>query len=300
MIKPRHLISIAQLTKEDIENITNLAKEFKKNKRSNNLKERNVATIFFEESTRTRTSFELAAHNLGAYVIHLDVGKSSVSKGETIIDTINTLNAMDIDYFVIRHNQSGILNLVTPYVKGHIINAGDGCNEHPSQALLDYFTMIDNINDIKGKTISIVGDILHSRVARSNIKLLNKFGAKVRLVGPRTLLPIHESAEFTCYDSLKDGIKDADIVMMLRIQLERMEKKFIPSLNDYKKLYQLNSNTIEYAHKDALIMHPGPINRGIEISDEMFDWPKKVVLKQVENGIYVRQAIFSYLEGNNR
>jgi len=257
-----------------------------------------VALLFFEPSTRTRTSFEIAAKALSANVTSLTMSASSVLKGETLIDTARNVEAMGIHAFVIRHSSSGAPHLVSKNVSGSVINAGDGINEHPTQGLLDIFTMREKKGDLKGKKVLIVGDISHSRVARSNIWGLTKLGAKVVLVGPPTMMPKEvEKMNVKVSFSLDREIADADFVNVLRIQKERQQKGLFPSIEEYAKLYGINIERIRKARKDIVIMHPGPINRGVEISSDVADGPYNVILDQVTNGVAVRMAVFFLLLG---
>jgi len=259
---------------------------------------KNIITLFYEPSTRTRTSFHMAAKMLSANTTNIAVSSSSVKKGETLIDTVKNLEAMGVDAIIIRHKMAGTARLVAENIKGSVINAGDGFNEHPTQALLDIFTMQEKKGEIEGKKVVIVGDILHSRVARSNIWGLKKLGAKVTVVGPPTLMPkdIEKLGVHVSYNIDKE-IKDADFVNVLRIQLERQEGGLFPSLEEYHKLFGITSARLKKAKKDIIVMHPGPLNRGVEISSEVADGPYNVILDQVTNGVAVRMAILFLLLG---
>ncbi|NQU18082.1 MAG: aspartate carbamoyltransferase catalytic subunit [Candidatus Saganbacteria bacterium] len=259
---------------------------------------KNIITLFYEPSTRTRTSFHMAAKMLSANTTNIAVSSSSVKKGETLIDTVKNLEAMGVDAIIIRHKMAGAARLVAENIKGSVINAGDGFNEHPTQALLDIFTMQEKKGEIEGKKVVIVGDILHSRVARSNIWGLKKLGAKVTVVGPPTLMPkdIEKLGVHVSYNIDKE-IKDADFVNVLRIQLERQEGGLFPSLEEYHKLFGITSARLKKAKKDIIVMHPGPLNRGVEISSEVADGPYNVILDQVTNGVAVRMAILFLLLG---
>ncbi len=253
---------------------------------------RTIINLFFEDSTRTRTSFELAGKRLGGDVLNMSVATSSVKKGETLIDTAMTLNAMHPDVLVVRHNDSGAVKLLSEKVNCAVINAGDGRHEHPTQALLDALTIRRRKNTLEGLVVAICGDILHSRVARSNIYLLNTMGAHIRLVAPKTLLPAAiEKFGVEVHHNMSDGIRDADIIMMLRLQTERMQGTYVPSTREYFRFFGLDRNKLAVAKPDALIMHPGPMNRGIEIDSELADdIHRSVIHEQVEMGVAVRMA----------
>ncbi|OGC11831.1 aspartate carbamoyltransferase [candidate division WOR-1 bacterium RIFOXYA12_FULL_52_29] len=262
---------------------------------------KHLVTLFYEPSTRTRTSFNMAAKVLSANITNVALSSSSISKGESLIDTAKNLEVMGVDAIIIRHNMAGAAHLLARQTRACVINAGDGCDEHPTQGLLDIFTMIDKKKTVKGKKVVIVGDIAHSRVAKSNIWGLNKLGANVVVVGPPTLMPdgIEELGVKVSYD-LDRELRDADFVNMLRIQRERMDKGFFPSIGEYAKLYGLNAGRLKNARPDLVIMHPGPINRGIEMTSEVADGPNTVILEQVTNGVAVRTALlFLLLSGNN-
>lgn len=306
MKKDKNLISINDLSDKDLSLIFKASAEhFSKNKNRSfkeKLKGKKLINFFFENSTRTRTSFEIAAYNLGASVVNIDISLSSLKKGETIIDTAKTINAMNPDFVAIRHNSSGIVNLLKNYIDASVINAGDGTNEHPSQALLDAFVILQNKKKIAGLEIAICGDILHSRVARSNMILLKRLGANIRLIMPPTLITKDfkdwAKTEFGAkiYQNLSDGIKDADVIMMLRIQQERMLGCFIPSAAEYYHLFGLNHEKLKLAKKDVIVLHPGPINRDVEISSDLADDENfSLILNQVEAGVAVRQAILEFL-----
>ncbi|OGB88016.1 aspartate carbamoyltransferase [candidate division WOR-1 bacterium RIFCSPLOWO2_02_FULL_46_20] len=259
---------------------------------------KHIITLFFEASTRTRTSFNMAAKILSANITNIAISSSSVTKGESLIDTVKNLEVMGVDAIIIRHPMGGAPLLAARNCKASIISAGDGFNEHPTQGLLDIFTMQEKRGKLKDKKILIVGDISHSRVARSNIWGLTKLGAKVTVVGPPTMIPrgIEEMGVNVSYN-LDDEIKEADFINMLRIQNERQEKGLFPSIEEYHKLYGLNKERMKYAKKDVLVMHPGPINRGVEITSEVADGPYNVILEQVTNGVAVRSALLFLLLG---
>lgn len=300
--KHKHLLDIKSLSRSDIEYILDTAEKYIKQpnkpiKKSNILEGKTLINLFFENSTRTRTSFELAGKRLGADVINMDVDTSSAKKGETLIDTALTLNAMHPDFIVIRHSESGAPELLSQKLNCSVINAGDGWNAHPTQALLDALTIKRNVGSFKNLKVVIAGDILHSRVARSNIQLLNKMGAKVRVAAPRTLLPSNvEKLGVEVFDNLDDAIVGVDIVMMLRLQKERMNGAFIPSGREYFYYFGLDERKLKKAKPNVFVMHPGPINRGVEIASEIADdINRSLILQQVEMGVCVRQAILEVL-----
>lgn len=257
---------------------------------------KNIVTLFYEPSTRTRTSFDVAAKNLSANTTNIALAQSSVQKGETLIDTARNLEVMGYDGVIIRHNMSGAPHLLAENIKGSVINAGDGSNEHPTQGLLDIFTMREKKGDLSGKKIVIVGDVAHSRVARSNIWGLTKLGAKVVVVGPPTLIP-KEIEQMGCLVSYKlEGIiEDADFINVLRLQKERQNESLFPSIEEYHKLYGITYSRLKKCKPNIIVMHPGPINRGVEISSEVVDGPYNVILEQVTNGVAVRMAVLFLL-----
>jgi aspartate carbamoyltransferase catalytic subunit len=302
----RHLLGIDGLSQGDVYAILDLAKGYiarnrLPDKKHAILKGRTLINLFFENSTRTRTSFELAGKRLGADVINMSVATSSAKKGETLIDTAMTLNAMHPDFIAVRHPESGAVHLLARKVNCSVINSGDGCHEHPTQALLDALTILERKGKIEGLTIAICGDILHSRVARSNMKLLTLLGAKVRIVAPPTLMPASpESFGVTPFYDMRKGIAGCDIIMMLRLQVERMEGNFIPSLREYFHFWGLDDEKLSYAKPDALVMHPGPINRGVEIDSQLADdINRSIILDQVEMGVAVRQAVLELLSAQS-
>ena len=264
------------------------------------LRGRTVINLFFETSTRTSTSFELAAKRLGADVIAMSVGTSAIKKGETLLDTAMTLNAMKPDVMVVRHSESGAVNLLSQKVDGSVINAGDGRHEHPTQALLDALTIRRRLGKLNGLLVAICGDILHSRVARSNIHLLTRMGARVRVIAPLTLLPSNiDRMGVEVFTDMRKGLKDVDIVMMLRLQLERMQGAYVPSTREYFRFFGLDYDKLGVAKPDALIMHPGPMNRGVEIDSEVADdINRSVIREQVEMGVAVRMACLDALTRN--
>jgi aspartate carbamoyltransferase catalytic subunit len=266
-------------------------------KRSTELRGRTIMNLFFEDSTRTRTSFELAGKRLGGDVLNMSVSTSSVKKGETLLDTAMTLNAMNPDFLIVRHAQSGAPKLLADKVNCSVVNAGDGAHEHPTQALLDALSIRRRKGRLAGLTVAICGDIIHSRVARSNIHLLGAMGAQVRVVGPPTLLPSAiDRMGVDIFTDMNRGLRDVDIVMMLRLQNERMAGKFVPSLREYFHFYGLTAERLAVAKPDALIMHPGPMNRGVEIDSEVADdIGRSLILDQVEFGVAVRMACLTLL-----
>ena len=304
-----HLLSIDDLTKESAMGILSTAKELAiitegPNKKLPTLRGKTVVNLFFEDSTRTRISFETAAKRLSADVINFSAKGSSVSKGESLKDTAQTLQAMGADAVVIRHSSSGAAKRLadTQWIQAAVINAGDGTHEHPTQALLDAYTIKQHLKqdsaDLNGVKVLIVGDILHSRVARSNVLLLTKLGATVTLVAPPTLFPVGvENWPVNISYNLDEEISKCDVVMMLRIQLERMSDSFFPTAQEYSKRYGLNSSRLARLSKDAIVMHPGPMNRGLEISAESADDLKSVIIDQVKNGVAVRMAVLYELLG---
>jgi aspartate carbamoyltransferase catalytic subunit len=301
----KHLLGIDGLSREDVYAILDLAKTYvAKNREADKkhaiLKGRTLINLFFENSTRTRTSFELAGKRLGADVINMSVATSSTKKGETLVDTALTLNAMHPDFISVRHPESGAVHLLARKVNCSVINGGDGCHEHPTQALLDALAILESKGKIEGLKIAICGDILHSRVARSNMKLLTLLGAEVRIIAPPTLMPnFPESWKVKKFFDMRQGIEDCDIIMMLRLQTERMEGNFVPSLREFFHFWGLDEEKLKYAKPDALVMHPGPINRGVEIDSQLADdLTRSIILNQVEMGVAVRQAVLELLAQN--
>jgi len=285
----KHLTSTRDLSLEDVNSILKRAKELKSSPYKKSLEDKLIITIFFENSTRTRSSFEIAAKRLGAQVVSLDVSKSSTAKGETLFDTASNLDAMEPDAIVVRHKDSGVPKLLSNYISCPLINAGDGSHAHPSQALLDLFTIKEHFGfaDLMGKKIAIVGDIKNSRVANSNIELLNRFGLEVVLVAPPHFMPKFEGVKKSY--SIKEVAKDVDIIMSLRTQVERHSTITYASLKDYANDFCITKDVV--GDRDILLLHPGPVNRNIDISDEMLLDPRSKVLTQVKNGVYTRMAI---------
>jgi aspartate carbamoyltransferase catalytic subunit len=304
VLSGRHLLGIEALSRDDIVGLLDLAEEFVQlnrqiEKKTSSLRGRTLINMFFEASTRTQASFELAGKRLGADVMNMSVSSSSIKKGETLIDTAVTLNAMHPDLIVMRHHASGAVELLSQKVDCSVINAGDGQHEHPTQALLDALTIRRRKGAIESLTIAICGDILHSRVARSNIILLQTMGARVRVVAPSTLLPAGiERFGVEVHRDMREGLAGADIVMMLRLQRERMNGSFIPSMQEYFAYYGLDQKKLAYAKPDALVMHPGPMNRGVEIDSIVADGAQSLIREQVEMGVAVRMAVLEALSRN--
>ena len=317
----RDLLGIRNLTAEDITGILDTAENFREInsreiKKVPTLRGKTVINLFFESSTRTRTSFELAAKRLSADAVNISVSSSSVSKGETLLDTALNLDAMQPDCIVVRHGSAGVPHQLAKVSKAAIVNAGDGANEHPTQALLDAMTIREHKKKIKGLNVAIIGDILHSRVARSNIHLLTKLGAKVRVAGPGTLVPadfahlIDDAAirnpqsairnpQLSVVPRIEDAIEGADVVMILRIQRERQDSAYFPTLREYAIHYGLTNDRLDLAKKDAIVLHPGPMNRGIEISSDVADSSRSLILDQVKYGVAVRMAVLYLATGGS-
>jgi aspartate carbamoyltransferase catalytic subunit len=297
----RHLLGIEGLSRPDIEALLAMADEEvstsrQVEKKKTTLRGRTQINLFFEPSTRTQASFELAGKRLGADVMNMSVANSSAKKGETLIDTAMTLNAMRPDLIVVRHHAAGAVQLLSRKVDCSVINAGDGAHEHPTQALLDALTIRRAKGRVEGLTVAICGDILHSRVARSNMICLAALGARVRLIGPPTLMPVGiERFGFPVFHDMIEGLRDADIVMMLRLQRERMHGSFIPSTKEYFRYFGLDDEKLAVAKSDALVMHPGPMNRGVEISTDVADGAQSLIREQVEMGVAVRMAVLEAL-----
>ena len=303
--KKIHLVETADLNKKEIEFILDEAKKFinfnkKRIKKSNILEGRTVFNLFFEDSTRTRTSFEVAAKRLGADLINVAVKDSSINKGETLLDTMTTINSMNPDVLIVRHPEEGISKRISNNVDACVINAGDGSHEHPTQALLDALTIKNRFNNFSKLQIAICGDILHSRVARSNIIILSKLGAKVNVIGPKQWLPKNiNKLPVEVYTDMKKGLKNCDIVMMLRIQKERIVGKIMPNQKTYFNKYGLDYNKLKYAKKNAFVMHPGPMNRGVEIDSKLADdITRSLIQEQVAMGVAIRMACLDILIKN--
>lgn len=295
------LLGLKDLSAEEIKNILETAKSMKMvlkspSKKTPHLQGKTVVNLFYENSTRTRLSFELAAKYMSANAANITSSGSSVAKGETLIDTAQTINAMGTDILVMRHDMSGAPHLIAPLVDASVINAGDGMNEHPTQALLDMFTMIEKKGSIEGLKVAIVGDITHSRVVRSNIYGLKKLGAEVTVGGPTTLMPQGiDQMGVKVFTTVHEAIVGADVVMGLRIQLERQKKGLFPSVREYHRFFGIDETRLKFAKPDALLMHPGPVNRGVEFSSSVIDGPQSVINEQVTNGVAVRMAVMYLL-----
>lgn len=300
-----HLLGIKYITANDIQLILDTATSFKEVinrpiKKVPSLRDVTIANLFFENSTRTRISFELAEKRLSADVVNFSASSSSVTKGETLLDTVNNILSMKVDMVVMRHPAPGAHHFLSNNIGAHIINAGDGTHEHPSQALLDAYSMRERVGDLRGKKVVIIGDISHSRVALSNIYCLQKLGAKVKVCGPPTLIPKYLSSlgvDIT-YD-IEEALRWCDVANVLRIQLERQDIQYIPSLREYAQYYGVNKQLLDKVNKEIVIMHPGPINRGVEITSDVADSQHSIILEQVENGVAVRMAIL-YLLASTR
>jgi aspartate carbamoyltransferase catalytic subunit len=302
-LSSRHLLGIKYISREDIELILDTAAEFKEVinrpvKKVPSLRDVTIANVFFENSTRTRISFELAERRLSADVVNFSASSSSVSKGETLLDTVNNILAMKVDMVVMRHPAPGAHHFLSRHIDANIINAGDGTHEHPTQALLDAYSIREKLGTVEGKNVLIVGDILHSRVALSNIFCLNKLGAKVKVCGPPTLIPKYiTSLGVEVEHDIRKALKWCDVANVLRIQLERQDIRYIPSLREYSLYYGINKALLDSINKDIVIMHPGPINRGVELASDVADSGRSIILDQVENGVAVRMAVLYLLAG---
>ncbi|WP_318640393.1 aspartate carbamoyltransferase catalytic subunit [Flavobacterium ardleyense] len=296
-----HLLGIKYITKDDINLIFETADHFKEVinrpiKKVPSLRDITIANIFFENSTRTKLSFELAQKRLSADVISFSAAQSSVKKGETLIDTVNNILSMKVDMVVMRHSAPGAAVFLSQNVKASIVNAGDGAHEHPTQALLDAFTIRENLGEVAGKKVVIVGDVLHSRVALSNIFALQKLGAEVKVCGPKTLIPKYiESLGVTVEPNLRKALEWCDVANMLRVQNERMDVNYFPSTREYAQQYGVDKALLDSLNKKIIVMHPGPINRGVEITSDVADSQQSVILNQVENGVAVRMAVIYLL-----
>ena len=301
--RKRNLLGIQDLSVAEIEQVLETAGSMKEIsqrsiKKVPTLRGKTVVNLFFESSTRTRTSFEIAAKRLSADAINLTASTSSLTKGESLIDTARTIESMAPDVIVVRHGVAGVPHLLARLVRCSIINAGDGMNEHPTQALLDLMTVREKKGEIKGLKVAIMGDVVHSRVARSNIWGFTRMGAEVRVAGPRTMLPLEiERLGVQVFDRIETAMEGVDVIMMLRLQLERQQGAFFPSTREYARFFGLDLQKLRYAKSDVMIMHPGPINRGIEIATEVADGPYSVILEQVSNGVAIRMALLYLLTG---
>ncbi|MFZ9589521.1 MAG: aspartate carbamoyltransferase catalytic subunit [Chitinophagaceae bacterium] len=303
-LSSKHLLGIRDLLPEDIQLILDTAKQFKEVlqrpiKKVPSLRDVTIVNLFYENSTRTRISFELAEKRLSADTINFSASGSSVSKGETLLDTVNNILSMKVDMVVMRHSATGAPHFLSQHIPAAIVNAGDGINEHPTQALLDALSITEKLGTLKGKKIAIIGDIMHSRVALSNIYLLTKMGAEVTLAGPPTLIPKHikDSFSINVTYNVKEALEWCDVANVLRIQLERQNQVLFSSLREYNQAYGITKQLLQSIQKDILIMHPGPINRGVEIDSDVADSGQSIILDQVENGVAVRMAVLYLLSG---
>ncbi|MEN9953359.1 MAG: hypothetical protein RLZZ520_1627 [Bacteroidota bacterium] len=303
-LSTKHLLGIRDLLPEDIQLILDTAKQFKEVlqrpiKKVPSLRDITIVNLFYENSTRTRISFELAEKRLSADTINFSASGSSVSKGETLLDTVNNILSMKVDMVVMRHSATGAPHFLSQHIPAAIVNAGDGINEHPTQALLDALSITEKLGTLKGKKIAIIGDIMHSRVALSNIYLLTKMGAEVTLAGPPTLIPKHikESFPINVTYNVKEALEWCDVANVLRIQLERQNQVLFSSLREYNQAYGITKQLLQSIQKDILIMHPGPINRGVELDSDVADSGQSIILDQVENGVAVRMAVLYLLSG---
>ncbi len=301
-LSSKHLLGIKDLSKEDIQLILSTANQFKEVlqrpvKKVPSLRDITIVNLFFENSTRTRFSFELAERRLSADVLNFSAGTSSTAKGETLLDTVNNILSMKVDMVVMRHSASGAPHFLAQHIPAAIVNAGDGINEHPTQALLDAYSMQEKTGKLEGLKVAIIGDIMHSRVALSNIYLLTKMGAEITVAGPPTLIPkyLHEAFSVNVTYDLKEALQWCDVANVLRIQLERQNQPLFSSLREYNLAYGIKRSLLDSLHKEIVIMHPGPINRGVELDSDVADGPFSIILNQVENGVAVRMAVLYLL-----
>lgn len=305
MLSTRHLLGIKNITEKDIEKIFETARSFKEVinrpiKKVPSLRDITIANVFFENSTRTRLSFELAEKRLSADVINFSASGSSVKKGETLLDTVNNILAMKVDMLVMRHSSVGSPHFLAKHIQANIINAGDGTHEHPTQALLDCFSIQEKLGSVAGRKVAIIGDILHSRVALSNIFALKKLGAEIMLCAPATLIPKYaKDLGVKITYNVREALRWCEVANVLRIQLERQQIKYFPSLREYTLYFGINRKLLEELDKEIVIMHPGPINRGIELSSDVADSPHSIILEQVENGVAIRMAVLYLLAQSN-
>lgn len=304
-LSTRHLIGIKNITEDDIQLIFETADNFKEVinrpiKKVPSLRDITVANLFFESSTRTRVSFELAERRLSADIVNFTASSSSVSKGETLLDTVNNILSMKVDMVVMRHPAPGACVYLSQRIGANIVNAGDGTHEHPTQALLDAFSIREKLGDVAGKKVAIIGDIIHSRVALSNVFCLQKLGAKVRVCGPPTLIPKYYAAlGVEVSHDVQDTLRWCDVANVLRIQLERQDIKFFPSIREYHQYFGISKPMLDALDRDIVIMHPGPINRGVELNSDVADGPHNIILQQVENGVAIRMAVLYLLAAGN-
>ncbi|MCG8474361.1 MAG: aspartate carbamoyltransferase catalytic subunit [Cytophagales bacterium] len=302
-LSKRHLIGIKGLTERDLHKILDTADQFKQIinrpiKKVPTLRDFTIANVFFENSTRTRLSFELAEKRLSADVINFSASNSSVKKGETLLDTVNNILSMKVDMVVMRHSSPGAPRFLADHIDAHVVNAGDGAHEHPTQALLDSYSIREKFGDVSGRKVAIIGDILHSRVALSNIFALQMLGAEVMVCGPKTLIPRHMEALGVKVElDVRKALQWCDVANVLRIQLERQQLKYFPSLREYSNYFGINKGLLDSLDKEILIMHPGPINRGVELTSDVADSGHSIILDQVENGVAVRMAVIYLLAG---
>jgi len=301
-LSSKHLLGIKDLSKEDIQLILSTANQFKEVlqrpvKKVPSLRDITIVNLFFENSTRTRFSFELAERRLSADVLNFSAGTSSTAKGETLLDTVNNILSMKVDMVVMRHSASGAPHFLAQHIPAAIVNAGDGINEHPTQALLDAYSMHEKTGKLEGLKVAIIGDIMHSRVALSNIYLLTKMGAEITVAGPPTLIPkyLHEAFNVNVTYNLKEALQWCDVANVLRIQLERQNQPLFSSLREYNLAYGIKRSLLDSLHKEIVIMHPGPINRGVELDSDVADGPFSIILNQVENGVAVRMSVLYLL-----
>ncbi len=301
-----HIFGIEQLSALDIQHILNTAKSFREIstrpiKKVPALRGKTVVNLFFEPSTRTRTSFEIAAKRMSADTFNINISTSSTTKGETLIDTVRNIQAMAPDILVVRHSCAGVPQLLARHIQASVVNAGDGAHEHPSQALLDMLTVQEHKGEIAGLKVAILGDISHSRVALSNFLGFTKMGAEVRVAGPNTFLPpgLEQFGVITC-SGVKEAVQDADVVIALRIQMEREKDSLIPSLREYSRFYGVNETLLQGAKPDAIVMHPGPVNRGVELASTVADGDRSVILDQVSNGVAIRMALLYLVQGGDK
>lgn len=307
MLKNKDLLGLKDTPKEEIQLILDVAEEMKKIVRSPHKKSpyfagKSMATLFYENSTRTKSSFEFACSYMGGVYSSLNVATSSVNKGESILDTLKTIDSFGTDVIVIRHSMSGVPHVYAPHVRAHIVNAGDGLNEHPTQALLDMLTMRERYDTFRGLKVAILGDVKHSRVARSNVWGLSKMGAEIMICGPGTLLPfgVEKLPGVTVCATVEEAVRDADVVMGLRLQLERMTKGLIPSMGEYHRYFGVDEDMLAKAKKGALLLHPGPVNRNVELSFDVVDCRQSMINEQVTNGVAVRMAVMYLLTRDNK
>jgi aspartate carbamoyltransferase catalytic subunit len=304
-LSTRHLIGIKNITEDDIQLIFETADNFKEVinrpiKKVPSLRDITVANLFFESSTRTRVSFELAERRLSADIVNFTASSSSVSKGETLLDTVNNILSMKVDMVVMRHPAPGACVYLSQRIQANIVNAGDGTHEHPTQALLDAFSIREKLGDVAGKKVAIIGDIIHSRVALSNVFCLQKLGAKVRVCGPPTLIPkYYADLGVEVSHDIQETLRWCDVANVLRIQLERQDIKFFPSIREYHQYFGISKPMLDALDREIVIMHPGPINRGVELNSDVADGPHNIILQQVENGVAIRMAVLYLLAAGN-